>query len=166
MNALAIRANRLYVASPDNEELKIVDVTDPLHIFSRSGLNAPGGSGNGKSLALLGPLTYLGRTLGGSELHVINDQANLIITSTYNPDVSINSLAVAPGFLFAATTGTKGLQIWSIASPKNIIPVSTAAFSGTPRAVRCGRGALFVITENPSTLYIISDHPYVHQTSS
>jgi hypothetical protein len=159
INALAIKNSAVFVASPANEEIKILDVSAPGAIRQIGGFDAPGGSGNGKSLSRFTSTLYLGRTVGGNELYSLN------IENPNSPQIlgskilgtSINGLAVADNTGFLITNDTnKKLQIWSMNEPNNMNLKSTLSPAGTLTGIACQHNTLYITTSNPDGVVIVS----------
>lgn len=125
VNAIAVRNGYAYLASPNSEELKIIDVRNPANPVFAGSFDAPGGSGNGKSVDTLGDQLYLGRTLGGNEFYVL-DNANPASTlpSLGSLDLgaseSLNDFVVRDYLAFLLTTSQ--LEIFRVDNPASIVP--------------------------------------------
>ena len=77
INTIYVKDKYAYIASPNNEELKILDISTPINPINQVGqFDAPAGDGNfgnGKSLYIVGSTLYLGRTLlSGNEFYILN----------------------------------------------------------------------------------------------
>lgn len=130
INAIFVKGDYAYIASPDNQELKIFDISNPYSLTPVGGFDAPAGggnNGNGKSLYLVGTKLYLGRTLlNGNEFYVL-DNANPAtslpvlgskdITNSGN-NTSVNGIIVRDYLGFLITN--EEFQIWNIQNPSNI----------------------------------------------
>ena len=73
VNALYVKGKYAYLATPNDEELTILDIGDPANPTKVGGFDAPGGSGNGKTVDVVGNTLYLGRTLGGNEFFILDN---------------------------------------------------------------------------------------------
>ncbi|MBP6883687.1 MAG: hypothetical protein KBC06_00415 [Candidatus Pacebacteria bacterium] len=132
INAIYVNGKYAYVASPNDEELKIFDVSRPEDIGEVGRFNAPGGgvnNGNGKSLYLVGDKLYLGRTLlNGDEFYILNNsspESTLQSLGSKNiqnsgSNTSVNGIIVRDNLAFLITN--KEFQIWNISNPSNITP--------------------------------------------
>lgn len=138
VNSIFVRGNYAYVASPNNQELKIFDVSNPSSISEVGYFDAPGGganNGNGKSLYLVGDTLYLGRTLlNGNEFYVLDNsdsETSLPILGSKNIQNSDDGQPPAP---FNTTVGgiiirhnlaflitNEEFQTWDISNPTNIV---------------------------------------------
>ena len=154
INAIMIVGQNAYVASPSSEELKILDVSNPASIRQASGFDAPGGSGNGKSLAILDDLVFLGRTVGGKELYVLQYSGpQMTELSERNLDTSTVNVTAVPSWLFMATTDTaKSLQIWNTEDPANPTLAKSLGITDKITALACGRDKLYLATSNGLTI--------------
>src|SRR3989344_267974 len=90
VNSILVKDDYAYVASPNNEELKIFDISTPSAIDEVGGFSAPGGgvpfNGHGKSLNLVGNELYLGRTL-------IDSESELYILNNSNPEANLSEIS-------------------------------------------------------------------------
>jgi len=126
VNSIYVKGNYAYVASPDNEEMKVINVSNPTSPVQVSGANLPDNSANGKSLGIVGDTLYLGRTIGSGsakELNMIsisNSATNPLPSpfGTRDIDGSVNALSVRGNYIFLATGETnKEFQIWDASNP-------------------------------------------------
>src|SRR6185503_19362106 len=102
--AIFVKGDYAYIATPNNEELTIIDVNSSSPNFMQrvGGFDAPAGSGNGKSIDILVNKLYLGRTVGNKEFYIldITDPINPDILGSYDVNASINDLAVSGHYVF------------------------------------------------------------------
>lgn len=125
VNSIVIKNQYAYIATPNTENLTIIDISNPSSPVRVGGYSPTGGS-NGKSVYVVGNNTYLGRTFGTNEFHILNtaNPASISITAIKDigtgVDTSINSLFVKD-YLAFMITNTK-FQVWNISDPTNIIP--------------------------------------------
>ncbi|MBI4053910.1 MAG: hypothetical protein HY397_01110 [Candidatus Doudnabacteria bacterium] len=130
VNAIQVRGNYAYIASPNNEELKILDISDPTDPVRVGGFDAPlggGNNGNGKSLYLVGDTLYLGRTLlNGDEFWVLNNtdpETTLPALGSKNiqnsgSNTSVNGMIIRDFLAFLITN--ESFQTWRIDNPSAI----------------------------------------------
>ncbi|MDQ3075642.1 MAG: hypothetical protein M3Q34_00750 [bacterium] len=130
VNSIQIKGNYAYVASPDNQELKILNISNPTNPTLVGGFDAPGGganNGNGKSIYLVGDKLYFGRTLlNGSEFYILNNTnqaTNLPVLGSANiqnggSNSSVNGLIIRNHLAFLITNAE--FQILRIDNPSNI----------------------------------------------
>ncbi|MDP1689245.1 MAG: hypothetical protein Q8L47_03920 [bacterium] len=143
VNAVNIRNGYAYIASPNNEELKILSVSNPLIPSQVGFFNAPGGggnNGNGKSLSLVGNKLYFGRTLlNGNEFYILNNsnpETSLPvlgfkdIRNASNNNTSVNGLIIRDYLAFLITN--EQFQIWRIDNPNNITQYDPNPFLTLP----------------------------------
>lgn len=130
VNALFVKNGYAYVASPDDQELKIYDVHIPSSPRLAGGFDAPNGggnNGNGKSIYLIGSTLYFGRTLlNGNEFYILNDsnpEANLPVLGfkdirNSGNNTSVNGILVRDFLAFLITN--EEFQILRVDNPTNI----------------------------------------------
>ncbi len=146
INSIYVKDGFAYIASPHNEELKIINVSN-LNAPTQVGqFNAPGGggnNGNGKSLAVVGNVLYLTRTLlTGNELYILNKKNpntslpvlnSKDIKNTSGNNTSVNSITVRDYLVFLLTNDD--FQILKQDSSYNLTqyatPIATPGGSGT-----------------------------------
>lgn len=152
INTIIVRNNTAYVVSPVDEELKIIDITNPAQLRQIGGFNAPGGSGNGKSLDVIEQQVFFGRTLGGTELYILDATNPGTIRDLASNDIntSVNDLAAVPNWLYLATTDPgKTLQIRT----SNLTLHKSLALNAKATNLACNKDKLYATAEN--TLFII-----------
>ncbi|TSC70244.1 MAG: hypothetical protein CEO12_448 [Parcubacteria group bacterium Gr01-1014_46] len=125
VNSIFIKNNFAYIATPNSENMTIIDISNPTSPTKVGGYSPTGGS-NGKSVYVVGNNVYLGRTFGTNEFHVLNI-ANLGSISPIaikdigtGTETSINGLLIRD-FLTFMITNTK-FEVWNISDLTNIIP--------------------------------------------
>jgi hypothetical protein len=159
INDLALDATTLYVASPLNtKELQVFALGTTTPFVLRGVYDPPGGSGNGKSIALLGDDIVLGRTVGRDELHLLTDELTFI--DSFNSDTSINSLASNGRWLFGATTNSdRALSLFAASTA--ISQTSTYSLPSRARGVACWFRSVAVISESSPllTIYTLDESP-------
>jgi len=93
INAIYVRDQYAYLATPNSNNLTVLNVSNPSSPQS-VGSFAPAGGGNGKSLYLLGDDLYLGRTVSaGAELYILNnsDPTKLISNNPAPKNIDIGA---------------------------------------------------------------------------
>lgn len=146
INAIVVKGKYAYLATPNSQELIVLDVSNPADIKDASplwGYNAAG-SGHGKSLYLTGDSLYLGRTTpsAGPEFYILNNSdpinipANNPSPSAITINNSVDGVAVRAGLDLAAPavlhnlafllTKTQ-LQIWDTNDLAPWTPAKSAA---------------------------------------
>src|SRR3989344_5598463 len=131
VNDIFVKDKYVYVASPDDQELKILNTNDLTYPLLVGGFNAPdggGSNGNGKSLKLVGNKLYLGRTLlSGYEFYILdnsnpatNHMPPLGFKDIKNGanSTSVNRIIIRDYLAFLITN--EELQIWKINDPGSI----------------------------------------------
>lgn len=167
VNSIFVRNNYLYIASPNNQELKIFNITDLLDPTIAGNFDSPSGSGNGKSIALVGNKLYLGKTVpnSGNDFHILNNS---------NPDIalpeiggmnspsSINGIIIRDFLAFFITSNGQ-FQTWNISNPNSITqyatplilpPGSGGGLQGT--ATDCEENYIYVGSESSNNKGYIS----------
>ncbi len=121
VNAIFVRGSYAYLATPDSEELTVLNISNPGNPIKVSGFDAVGGSGNGKSITIVGDDLFLGRTAGNNEFYSLNIKNPENPTEKFQKDAgsSVNDLIVRDYLAFLVTTSGK-LQIWNIDNPANV----------------------------------------------
>jgi len=137
VNAISVKGNFAYIASPNNQELKILDISDPDLPVQVGQFDAPAGggnSGNGKSLYLVGNKLYFGRTLlSGDEFYILNNinpettlpiyaSKNILDSDDGQPpaasNTTLNGILVRDYLAFFITNSE--FQVWNIIDQSNI----------------------------------------------
>ena len=136
VNAILVRNNLAYVATPANAELKILDISVPVNPTLFGEIDLPDNSANGKSMAIVGNKLYLGRTEGSSpltkELQVLDITNPASPTPGASADVgsTINAVTIRDNLAFMITNDANlEFQIWDLNTmalygSKNIQPTS------------------------------------------
>ena len=148
INAIFVKNGYAYIASPDNKELKILDISDATNISEVGYFDAPGGganNGNGKSLYSVANTLYLGRTLlSGNEFYILNNinpETSIPslgfkdIRDVSNNNISVNGIIVRDYLAFLVTQGE--FQIYKI--DKSVTPYGVAQYA-TPLVLPPGSG--------------------------
>lgn len=137
INSIYVKGDYAYIATPDNEELKVLDIHDPIAGITQVGeFDAPAGggnNGNGRSVSLVGDHLYLGRTLlNGNEFYILNDVnpesalpvfGSQDIKNLSSNNISVNGIIVRDYLAFLVTS--EEFQIYKIDDPMNITLYAT-----------------------------------------
>ncbi len=167
VNSIHVRNNYLYIASPNTQELKIYDVSNPGSPQIAGFYNSPSGAGNGKSMYLVGSKLYLGKTVpnAGNDFHILNNAnpgASLPQLGGLNTAASINGIVIRDYLGFFITSDGE-FQVWRIdnpssiaqyASPITLPPGSGGGLSGT--ATDCEGNYFYVGSESSNNKGYIS----------
>ncbi len=127
VNSIALKDNTAYIATPNSENLTILDVGTSSAPYRIGGYSPAGGS-NGKSLSLVGNKLYLGRTFGTNELHILdtynpNNPAVLAIKDVGTGNqTSINSILIRDYAAFMLTDSK--FEAWNVSNPGIISPLT------------------------------------------
>ena len=164
INAIYVRGNYAYIATPNSEELTIIDIdeTSPTFMERVGGFNAPLGSGNGKSLKIVGNILYLGRTVGGKEFYIL-DITNPIaptIVGSYDVNSSINDLVVAGRYAFLATSeANREFQVLDMYNPATPVFLGKYNFSEKATGIEYEDNLIYISNENQDALRIVTSGP-------
>ncbi|MEK7105809.1 MAG: hypothetical protein AAB895_00440 [Patescibacteria group bacterium] len=146
VNSIHVKDDYAYVASPNDQELKVVNISNPLTPYQVGQFNAPGGggnNGNGKTIAMVGDILYFGRTLlTGNEFYILNKsnpETNLPILgsrdvqNTSGNNTSINGIVIRDYLIFLLTNDN--FQVLKRDSAYGLTeyatPIATPGGSGT-----------------------------------
>jgi len=173
INSILVRDNLAFIASPNNENLIILDISNPESPSKVGGytpINLPEtngvGSNHGKRLSLIGTTLYLGRTYGTKEFYILD------VTNPDNPTVidspldtgeknktSINGLIVRDYLTYILTP--EQFQVWNISNPEDIKPwtideeigsfIPTIDLGGNGISIDC-EGNRIYLTTSPSSV--------------
>ena len=134
VNAIFVKNNYASIASPNDENIIIFDISNPLAPIKISEYVPPNlpntngvGSNHGKSVFVVGNKLYLGRTYSPKEFYIfdISNYSNIELLGmpldigTGNK-MSINKLLVRDFLIFFVTPSQ--FQIWNISNTNNLIP--------------------------------------------
>ncbi len=134
VNAIFVKNNYAYIASPNNENIIILDISNPNNPIKISGYTPPDlpntngvGSNHGKSIFVVGNKLFLGRTYSPKEFYIfdISNYPNMEVLGlpldigTGNK-MSINKLLVRDFLVFFVTPNQ--FQVWNIADVNNLRP--------------------------------------------
>jgi prepilin-type N-terminal cleavage/methylation domain-containing protein len=169
VNAISVRNMYAYISSPNAEELKILNIENPSDPVQVGGFSL--GSGNGKSLGLVGDKIYFGRTTdggSGEDFQILDNQnprTTLPLLGGLNVASSVNGVIVRDylTFLMTGTPGTGSqLKIIKTDDPANISEVTTLQLSPTGHATEpsivCEGNRIYVAANDGSgqgKIYII-----------
>lgn len=136
VNAISIKDMYAYLASPNSEELKVLDTSISDTPTPVGGFSV--GSGNGKSMQIVGDKIYFGRTTdngAGEDFQILNNtNPNSTLPELGGKNIlsSVNSIVVKNylSFLLTGTSGTASqLQIFRTDNPSNITLWNTLPFT-------------------------------------
>lgn len=158
VNAIFVKGNYAYIASPNSENMTIIDVNVNSQTFMQrvggySPSAGPGsdgiGSDYGESLSMVGNSVYLGRTYGTKEFYLLNATTPSSLSMLGSQDIgsgnqtSVNGLAVKSNFAFLITPAQ--FQVWDISNSASPAPWSSDGTAGTFLAMSSfgGSGSAF-----------------------
>lgn len=122
VNAIFVKGLYAYVASPNSQQLKVYDISNPNGITSAGGYTGAGG--NGKSVYAVGDAVYLGTAQGSGSVYTLLNAAtpsSPSLTASKTFSASIDGIITRDSLAFVLTK--TALQV--------INATSTAAWSGT-----------------------------------
>lgn len=168
VNTMIIRDGYAYIASPNTEELQILNISNLSDPILAGGFNSVNGAGNGKVIYLVGNKLYLGKTTGiGFDFHILdNTNSNITLPQLGGFDIgtnnSVNEVIVRDYLSFLLTN--KDLQIFNTSDPLNIINKSIFILPGTYNSsypepsMDCEGNRIFITSNNEGgqgVIYII-----------
>lgn len=123
INNLYISKGLLYMVTPLDPELSILDVSKLPSIKMIAQYDAPGTTGNGKSIEIKNDSVYVGRTVGGNELIQlsrpkyedlsVSTTTSLAITFETKIGATVDDMIASRDYLFILTNNsTKEFQVW------------------------------------------------------
>jgi Tfp pilus assembly protein PilV len=164
INAIYVKNDLAYIASPHNQELIVLDVNDPTTPSMIGNIDLPDNSANGSSIAVVGHTLFLGRTKGASaatkelQLLDITNPANLVAIGAADVHATINAIAIRDNLVFMVTNDPNlGFQVWNLDTmtlhgSKNIQQTSTGGMD-------CEGGYIYVAQRSNKALQIIGPGP-------
>ncbi|KKR70309.1 MAG: hypothetical protein UU13_C0008G0005 [Candidatus Nomurabacteria bacterium GW2011_GWB1_40_7] len=175
VNVLLSRDSYAYIASPNTQELQILDISNLNNPIFAGSFNSPNGAGNGKSIYLVGDKLYLGKTTGASfDFHILDNTNSAVALPEFGGrDISssVNGVTVK-NFLSFLLTGTPGtgaqLQIFKTDDPLNITPWNPSPFiispagNATEPSMDCEGNRLYISSNDSAgqgSIYIIKPGP-------
>lgn len=121
INSIYVKGSYAYIASPANSELIILNISNPSSPSLTGQKDLVDNSANGKSLALVADILYLGRTVGAStatkelQLLSISNPALPAIGISMDIDSTVNAIAIRDYLAFILTNDPNlGFQIWNL----------------------------------------------------
>lgn len=164
VNAIFVKAGHAFLATPNSEELIILDVSNPYHLSQIGVFDAPDSVGNGKSFYFVGNSLYFGRTVTASnpEFYILNitDPAAVLPLGSQEISDSINGLITRDYLSFLLTNSQ--LQIWRTDNVSGIVsyaaPLALPS-GGTGNSLDCEGNYLYtgsIDSSNRAYLSVIS----------
>jgi hypothetical protein len=144
INAIYVKGKNVYLATSNNKELVVLDISNPTSPVQADSFNDPG-SGNGKSLYLVGDRLYLGKTAdsGNPELYILNNPEHSPISASSSLGISssVNGLLVRDYLTFLITNSQ--FQIWNTDNYLNIVPKYSYSLTGIGSSLDCEGNYLY-----------------------
>ncbi len=162
INAVLMKNNYAYLATPNTEELKVLNISIPSSPFYVNGFGL--GSGNGKSLDLVGDKLYFGRTTATGEDFQILDVASpsISVSKLGGKDAgsSVNGVLMRDHLLFVLTNNN--LKIYDTdnildITLRGVLPLPVNGSSTEP-SIDCESNRIYISTNDTSgqgVVYII-----------
>ncbi len=150
INAIYVSGAYAYIASPNAQNLIVLDISDKTKPPVFAGSYPPATSANGERVIARGDTVYLGRTYGTNELYLLNAATPSNITSLGTKDLgvgsntSINGMVLRSNIAFLLTN--KQLVSYDLSNPAAI-----AAYAAPLALPNAASGAALACEGN--TLY-------------
>jgi hypothetical protein len=160
INAITVKKTHAYVASPNAQNLIVLDVHDPVHqILLEGGFTPPyppgaGGANHGKQIAVVGSSIFLGRTFGTNEFYALDGSDIAHIHESGSIDIgvgnktSINGLIVRQNLAFIVSKS--GFSTLQIADAAHISMLTTLVLPGEGAAMDCEGNTLYIGSNDAS----------------
>lgn len=135
VNSIHVKGKYAYIATPNSENMTILDISNPISP-TRVGGYSPSGGSNGKTVFSVGNTVYLGRTFGTNEFYILNASNPSNVSVTGSPldigsgsQTSIKGLMVRDYLAFFITPSQ--FQVWDISNPSNMRPWTSDGTTGS-----------------------------------
>lgn len=164
INAIFVHDDLAYVATPNQAQLRVLDVSNPNAIsvvstFSASGYQVQ----DGRSLELLDSTVLLGRTVGGFNNPSNHELFNIaLLNNSLEAQISVDlghsirALFFRTPFIFVGSNNfDKEFQVWKMASNGVMTPHSSLSLSASINAIDCEDENMFTALENGEGMVII-----------
>ena len=164
VNAIQVSGNTAYIATPDDKELKILNVSDPANITVVGEYNVVGSCEDGKSMYLVGIKLYFGRTepCGHDDHHKfsildITNASNVSSLGSTNIGADVNGIVVRDTLAFIGTDDpNKEFQVWNISNPASTTQISSFNFPQVASGVDYEDNLVYVSVRSNDALRIIT----------
>ena len=150
VNAVFIQRTHAYLATPNAQELTVLDISNPANPVLVGTYDASGGSGNGKSLDVVGDTLYMGRTVGNKEFYVLdvaNPATPSLLGQVDTGNATVSGVVIRDYLAFLGVGNQ--FQIWNVGN------LAHAVSFATPLALPNGSSATAIDCEG-NTLYAAS----------
>jgi len=165
INSLIAKGSTLFVSTPEQKQVRILDVVDPQNIFEKSFITASGYAvQDARTLFLTGSTLFVGRTVGGfdntnnHELFAYNvlDEAAPKLLFSKNIGSSVNRIIVDHGqaFIFIGAPNMH-LGIYNVSSTSTI-ETKIFVVSDSVGAVDCEDDVVAVVSAHGRRIDFIS----------
>jgi len=162
VNSIVVRGSYVYIATPNPEELTVLDVSEPSTIVRAGGFDAPMGLGNGKAVFILGKYLYLGRTVGARELYVLDiaDPRTPIEVASFDLNSSIYDMKVTGSSVVLMTSDSaRELQVFALDDNAELARIGEHDLSARSRALDIFAEGAVVSDETEGSVHILLPEP-------
>lgn len=167
VNKIIVKENLAYIATSDQQELKVLNVSDPANIIQIGGFDADGESEDGKSISIDSSKLYLGRLVGGNhtnhhELYILDIASTTNILGLGSKDIAadINGIIGRDNFVFLATgDSNKEFQVFDASNPANITLWSSFNFPQIATGIDFEDNTVYISIRSNDAFRIITSTP-------
>ena len=162
VGAITVRNNIAYIANTTDNELIVLDVSNPVNPQQIANYNFPGQE-EGQSIYWVNNKIYLGREQSGNhELHIVNvsDPASLQNLGSIDITGDLNDLVIRDNLAFLATGDSNNeFQIFDVSDPANIEFWTSFNFSQVATGIDYEDNIVYVSVRSNDALRIITSTP-------
>jgi hypothetical protein len=160
INMIQISGHYAYLAtSADTQELKILDVTNPVAIAQVGSFDGSGAA-DGYSAYLYGNTLYLGRAAQGDpDLYIldVSNPASVIAKGSKVIGADVNGVRVRDNLAFVGTSASnEEFQVWDITNPAAISLWSSFNFPQVATGIDYENNTVYVAVRSNDALRIIT----------
>ncbi|MEK7576336.1 MAG: hypothetical protein AAB482_01440, partial [Patescibacteria group bacterium] len=167
VNSIYVFNNVAYVAVSADDELRMLNISNPASISQIGNYDAPGDTEDGKVAYLVGTRIYLGRLVGGNhtnhhEFHIIDVSSSSSPQNLGSVDlaVDLNDLRTRDSLAFFGTSDSNNeFQVWNISNPSNLSLVSSFNFPQVASGIDYEDNLVYVAVRSNDALRIITSTP-------
>lgn len=126
VNDIFVEGNYAYLATPNSNNLIILDISKSDNPIFVSGYTPPNGLNGGEHIYVVGNTVYLGRTFGADEFQILNVSNPKEVSLIAKMDIGTSNKTTVHGLLIrdylAFIFTLDQFQVWNISNPNNIEP--------------------------------------------
>ncbi len=161
VNSIYIKDNKAYIAtSISNQELVVVDVSNPASMLVTHTFDVSGAIAEGRSVYIYGQTLYLGLDGGGwDELQILNisDLNNIQTIGTADIGADLNDLRIRGRLVFLATSlSNNEFQVWDISDPTTPSLSSSFNFPQVATGIDYEDNLVYISVRSNNALRIIT----------